>query len=1054
MSMLVQASGGMMELDELLEADKGLTKKVREKPMLWKIARAATVPASIALGFGLVPSPKIAVHAAGAVVTGIGGIIGRNRITDIGGDVAKPSIAECLVENGISEPLATAAKLEALREELSVHPDDFSSMCEEIYRKYLVGMVKYDHMPQSGELKELENLKDALSMDNLAVGEAHMLAAQDWYRSMFQFIAEDELDDEDSTERKSLNKFLYLTERALKQNDESEEAFLYEMTRTAKVFNMTYYEALDRVEEVVEPFYERALKSSRQKLGTNQVSSDVLQRARNSLGIQERIAFDLHESALNDEVRSLLGYNENGELEDPNTAKYPEGAIERLEQLRDILGLKQEDIDYEITSEGMPLFRATAADAMKDVVEKNISAEQAWEIMEKRRSELLIPGSKSDELVSSVVFNSLGAPMDELQKYAEVNNEGAVYSSMLDVLEAKKAVVELLDRTGYKNDFYDDFCNPMRQDSIIKNMNSMDRMSIYDMFVKRSIKNSEDGKLSDEQDKIIQEVKGILAIDDHQAETQATKAFGPKLNEVMERAMDEILEDYTPELAETLATEINQIIDDFKISDRMIARNGRSLYSKALSNISANAPAGVPTKEQNESLKALQELYNLHSLEVEPLHLSAFGPVYKKSLEEAMSITGVIRPEFRQPLEDLRERLGVSESQTRDIFLEAVEQRMIPMVEWITSEMERTIFNQQQLAERRKKDMGEDYFQSGKQADGTLGLGAEINVLGDIMNLIDFYTENDIAQKKQIDTEVVDDKEVPIYETLYPITALETGAVDQQMAEVLYRQFVVGSFTTAGPNAERYENSRATWGGILGLSSEKMEEIGSNIADTVYDNYVGQNMRTKGALDQQDMMFLANLQKKLGLTEEQGQSLLLQSQRKVLSEELDAIFMNAPKPETVSMFREKCEGMGLNLENDIGITRGRITRMFEIEVAPGLESGEITVESGDVIAEISESLGFSDEEAEKALENLLLQQSKRLFDGVAKDIRRGRVDTIVDPVKTLIRYGEFLNGDLGLEVEEQVGRQIFNAYENFDFDGLDESKMDENKEMLTTILSL
>jgi hypothetical protein len=50
----------------------------------------------------------------------------------------------------------------------------------------------------------------------------------------------------------------------------------------------------------------------------------------------------------------------------------------------------------------------------------------------------------------------------------------------------------------------------------------------------------------------------------------------------------------------------------------------------------------------------------LDSKETTPMHLTAFGSVYRKSLEEAMSITGVIRPEYRGPLDDLRERLGVT----------------------------------------------------------------------------------------------------------------------------------------------------------------------------------------------------------------------------------------------------------------------------------------------------------------------------------------------------------------------------------------------------------
>lgn len=447
------------------------------------------------------------------------------------------------------------------------------------------------------------------------------------------------------------------------------------------------------------------------------------------------------------------------------------------------------------------------------------------------------------------------------------------------------------------------------------------------------------------------------------------------------------------------------------------------------------------------------------------MHLTAFGSVYTKSLEEAMAITGIISAEYRQPLEDLRDRLGVSEREARELFLEAVKKRMIPMVEWIVSEMERTVFTQQQLAQRRDKDMGEDLFQSGKKADGTLGLGAEVNVLGDIMNLVDFYNENEIAEKKQIDTKKIEkvveedgnkktvEVEVPVYESIYPITALETGAIDDQMAEYVYRQFVVGSFTTQGPNAARYEASRETLGGIIGLEKPKMDEISSNIAESVYDNYVGQSMRTKGALDQQDMMTLANLQGKLGITADQSEALMTTAQKKILIEEMDATMMS-PTPDTVKAFREKCNSMALNLQTDLGISKGRLTRMFEVEVSPGLDSGELTTDSGEFLSEIQESLGFSEEDAEKALENIILQKSKRDFDKVAKDARRGRFKEMVDPVKRLVRYGSFLNGDLGISIEEKVGRQIFNAYENFDFTDLTSEEVEENKTMLKNILSL
>ena len=129
------------------------------------------------------------------------------------------------------------------------------------------------------------------------------------------------------------------------------------------------------------------------------------------------------------------------------------------------------------------------------------------------------------------------------------------------------------------------------------------------------------------------------------------------------------------------------------------------------------SPAGIPTKEMNEALESLQKLYKLEKADTYEPHMEYFGSVYRKSVTEAMGSTGVIRPEFRDALDNLRSRLGVRDEDGKKIFLEALEEQMIPMVEWINSEMERQQLTQQQLAQRRGKDMGQDVFQSGKGAD-------------------------------------------------------------------------------------------------------------------------------------------------------------------------------------------------------------------------------------------------------------------------------------------------------------------------------------------------
>jgi hypothetical protein len=332
--------------------------------------------------------------------------------------------------------------------------------------------------------------------------------------------------------------------------------------------------------------------------------------------------------------------------------------------------------------------------------------------------------------------------------------------------------------------------------------------------------------------------------------------------------------------------------------------------------------------------------------------------------------------------------------------------------------------------------------------------------MSDIMNLVNFYEENDIAEKTEVGSKAVESgdgeetsKEVPVYQTTFPVTGLGSNALDQEVAELLYRQFVVGAFTSQGPQAARYEESRATFGGILGLTTKKMEDINSKIGDAVYDNFVANSMKTKGSLDQQDMMFLSNIQGKLGLTSEQGEKMLLASQKKVLSEEI-AELMDRPTPQGIKAFREKCNAMGVDMIEDVGISKQRLGRMFEAEIIPGLKSGDITADNNDVLGEIQESFGIEAEECEGMFEALLLRLSKSALDLVKGELMRGRQDNTVDLIKELVQYAAFTDGDLGLVVDEATAYQIFNIYEAFDFTGTSAETVAANKELLKEALGL
>lgn len=338
--MFAETSGGMEQLQELTEAADSmvLSKQVRKSPSLFKLAGIASIPISAAIGFGLVPSRRFAAHTVGAVVTGIAGAVGKSRLDALTEENAKPALAQTIIDNGLDDPEQTAIAVSLVQEQFGLIDEDFEVLCMEVYSVYLMGMVKFNPTPKTSELKELESLKLALSLDNLQVGEAHAAAATEWYRTTCLFTPEEELEEPESPDRQAMDKLLFLTERALRQNGETEEAFKFEMTRVAKAVKLDLTTAIDRVAETAEPFYQKALLSTRAKLGSNKVSPDMLLRARKTLGISDDTAFDMHIASFNEEVRELLGLtavsgdseDESNVTSDLNGVKFSDGAIERV----------------------------------------------------------------------------------------------------------------------------------------------------------------------------------------------------------------------------------------------------------------------------------------------------------------------------------------------------------------------------------------------------------------------------------------------------------------------------------------------------------------------------------------------------------------------------------------------------------------------------------------------------------------------------------------------------------------------------------------------------
>lgn len=262
-------------------------------------------------------------------------------------------------------------------------------------------------------------------------------------------------------------------------------------------------------------------------------------------------------------------------------------AHSQLVQLQNILGLTDEDADYEVAAEATPLFQATALNALKDLLAGTKTADEAWEEMNARREELLLTDQSTKKLLSSMVMQALGGPLEKTNKFAQVNNEAAAYDHLLEALEAKRALISILTKSGWDEfDHFDaTFCNPSDRYSANGFLSSMERRKLYNIMLKRSVRKSSDGKLTPEIYSQVMEVKGLLGVTDEQAELESTTVFGPELQKVLQSAMAEVMADYTPELVKNMQKKIDDVVENYRLSEDYLRQVGAGLYRKAVESI-------------------------------------------------------------------------------------------------------------------------------------------------------------------------------------------------------------------------------------------------------------------------------------------------------------------------------------------------------------------------------------------------------------------------------------------------------------------------------------
>jgi len=508
-------------------------------------------------------------------------------------------------------------------------------------------------------------------------------------------------------------------------------------------------------------------------------------------------------------------------------------------------------------------------------------------------------------------------------------------------------------------------------------------------------------------------------------------------------------DDFTPALLTNLKERIDNLASDLNIPSKLLKDYGRNVFRDSLKVVAMRCPSGIPSETQHTQLNSLVTLLSLTKEEVSRFYVQTFGPVYKKSIQESMGSTGVILPEYRGALTSLRTRLGISdEKDAKMLWQEAAGERMTPMIKLLANELERSLLTREQLSQKRGVDMGEDVFKGGQSAKGTtLGIAAGSDVLvSDAMSLVDFYAENDLAEVDPVTNE-----------THYPLTAINLAAVDGEMAQALFRQFVVSGFgAPAGdPKVAMVDAKAQSFGSILGLKLEHQAAVRQNIASLIYDNFVSNALKSKPALDQQDMMFLANVQTKLNVTSDKSEEMLVDCQKKFIKDQMDDLWSNVASltGDQVKAFRERVMTMGMDLKTDVQVAHNKLVALFQVEVKNAIETSLISPESTTLLSEIQESLGLEVSEAESALGALVTSVVKLGLEQIDREILRGRDENAVGELEVILKFLQLVQGETGLGEDDLPGEnnlreKIVNIWDNSG------RKKEGDLELLRGLLSL
>eukprot|EP00184_Porphyridium_aerugineum_P000746 CAMPEP_0184697776 /NCGR_PEP_ID=MMETSP0313-20130426/4624_1 /TAXON_ID=2792 /ORGANISM="Porphyridium aerugineum, Strain SAG 1380-2" /LENGTH=1051 /DNA_ID=CAMNT_0027156613 /DNA_START=315 /DNA_END=3470 /DNA_ORIENTATION=+ len=996
------------------------------KPVRTALVALAVVVAST-LGFNVgdkVAQDNLAVKTGAAVVCGVAAATAGMELEKQSRKSGGKLIVNILQTMGSDDPEKTKAELQKLAKSLALPGDDFVEMLKQVYGMYLRALIFVSKgVTKHSEIRDLIKLKNALGLSGAQVGDAVYEAGREFYRENVVWIESPEDDPNVLIVKVSLDKLLFLADRIF-HDKETEQAAIYENSRLWKIFNLTDQEARSRIVSVAIPFFRTAVNKA---VTNSQIENKDLVATRDALGLSEsnasRICFDAYQAKLSEFIKQKGQFNEVD--------------LAYFARLRSTLGISEQTSLELQKNLSEPEYRQAVKAALAEIEDGTKTGKNFTQIYSKlamKQSELRLPSDTARRVLASEIRDQIISRLQIARKNLRVNNMSDALKNLKLALHYGQDVLAFL-KVGMDEKQDPNAALRLYMGDVTEELGRQEPRQLYRMFLGDCLS---DRIVDEEEDKLLKLMRVILDLTDKDALDAYRVATGPLYRKEVAARLAQPL---TPESK----SEIDTVLSSLSVPAETVLEINRDLYRDQLlkftdgNRILSLNDAGV--------LAEIRNFLNLSMEDVADIHAKINGPIYEQSVDEAMGSSGIILEEYQIALAKLADRLGLTPESARELFYNVAKRRLGGYVQ-------RAIKILQQKSSVRganeSRDVGDDPFVT--RAGATLGIETTGMTI-ELSSMVEFYFRNKIGIETEEEYTDENGEKKTRTITSYPITV--KGMFDPKLTTEVYRQYLIQSFS-AGDNSEkqRLASSLDKLGPILGMSEQEIDEVHGSIGAIIYKDYIGRAL-SRGNLDERDIMLLANIAQSLKMSEKQTSELLTEAKKNRVTVLVERCFSSAKVlPEMVVKVRDTAKSLGVNLVTDLSVSDETRGRMFAVEVDHAIETGNITPTDQSALQKAQIGFQIQDQQAQGILLDCIQRRCNGLLTGAAAALRQDRLDTAVDDLIRMIRFGKLLPAEIKNTLVSNAEKQeLLLVYQSYAIrEGSITGKEKENLDLLKVML--